>query len=234
MRMDKGKIMESLFRTKLLKITGFVIVLMICNVHLLHNTSPSSLIYKNELVAAGEWWRIITHLFVHVSWYHLILDALAVGFLWQEIDLKSSTQKILIALTCGGTSLLGTIWFSPYIEQVGYCGLSGVAHGLMFFLGLLWIYGALQKKRTNKSQLAGLGCGVLLLLLSGAKSVVEVVSGSVVFSELHMGDLGVPIVEAHLGGVIGGAVAFVVLLLAGKGTINIRTNDLNIQMGESV
>lgn len=217
-----------------MKITGFVIVLMICNVHLFHNTSPSSLIYKNELVAAGEWWRIITHLFVHVSWYHLILDALAVGFLWQEIDLKSSTQKILVALTCGGTSLLGSIWFSPYIEQVGYCGLSGVAHGLMFFLGLLWIYWALQEKRKIDSQLAGFGGGVLLLLLSGAKSVVEIVSGSVLFSELHMGDLGVPIVEAHLGGVIGGAVAFIVLLVAGKGTINIRANDLNIQMGESV
>jgi len=234
MRIDKGKIMESLSRTKLLKITGFVVVLMICNVHLFHNTSPSSLIYKNELVAAGEWWRIITHLFVHVSWYHLILDALAVGFLWQEIDLKSSTQKILVALTCGGTSLLGSIWFSPYIEQVGYCGLSGVAHGLMFFLGLLWIYWALQEKRKIDSQLAGFGGGVLLLLLSGAKSVVEIVSGSVLFSELHMGDLGVPIVEAHLGGVIGGAVAFIVLLVAGKGTINIRANDLNIQMGESV
>jgi len=33
---------------------------------------------------------------------------------------------------------------------------------------------------------------------------------------LHMGDLGQPIVEAHLGGVMGGLVAFMILMLSGS------------------
>jgi len=41
--------------------------------------------------------------------------------------------------------------------------------------------------------------------------MIEVISGNVIFSHLHIGDLGIPIVESHLGGVIGGLIAFLTL-----------------------
>ena len=196
---------------------GFIILLLICNLPLFHGSVSSTLIFKREMVAAGEWWRIITHLFVHVSWYHLLLDGAAVALLWREIYAGSLVKKIFVATICGASSLAAAVWFSPYIEQSGYCGLSGLAHGLMFFLGLSWIKqafsGKLQGYGVDSRQLTA---GIILASISGVKSIIEVITGSVLFSQLHMGDLGQPIVEAHLGGVMGGLVAFMILMLSGS------------------
>jgi len=194
-------------------LTGFTLILMVCNLHLFHGSYPSMLIFEKGLVAGGEWWRVITHLFVHVSWYHLLLDGGAVAFLWHEIDLDSLIKKFLVAVASTAGSLLAAIWFSPHIEQFGYCGLSGLAHGLMFFLGLVWLSQSFLARRQDNAVLGRLVAGSLFVLLSGGKSIVEVVSGSVIFSQLHLGNLGIPIVHAHLGGVLGGFVAFVLLIL---------------------
>ena len=193
-------------------LTGFIIILMTCNLHLFRGSSPSMLIFEKDLVVDGEWWRVITHLFVHVSWYHLLLDGAAVTFLWHEIDFDSLLERFLVSITTAAGSLLAAVWFSPHIEQFGYCGLSGLAHGLMFYLGLVWLRQSFLQRRQNVV-LGKLVAGSLLVFLSGGKSIIEVVSGSVIFSQLHLGGLGIPIVHAHLGGVIGGFIAFVLLLI---------------------
>ncbi|MBW1634783.1 MAG: rhomboid family intramembrane serine protease [Deltaproteobacteria bacterium] len=192
-------------------LTGFMIILIACNLHLFLGTSPSPLIFSENLVADGEWWRIITHLFVHVSWYHLLLDSIATAFLWHEIELDSFPKKLFIAVSAAAGSLLCAVLFSPLIEQSGYCGLSGLAHGLMFFLGLLWLEESLTTGRQTGANPVKIIAAILLLLASGGKSIVEVVSGSVIFAQIHMGDLGVPIVHAHLGGVLGSLAAYLFL-----------------------
>ena len=203
--------MQSVKRTS--AILGFLCIVMVCNLHLFFGTDPTILVFATEKVAGGEWWRVITHLFVHASWYHLLLDGGAVAFLWHEIDLDSLMKKFLVAVASTAGSLLAAIWFSPYIEKFGYCGLSGLAHGLMFFLGLVWLSQSILARRQDNAVLGRLVAGSLFVLLSGGKSIVEVVSGSVIFSQLHLGNLGIPIVHAHLGGVLGGFVAFVLLIL---------------------
>ena len=188
-------------------LAGFCIVLLLCNIHLFQGSSPSALIYKTEAVLEGEWWRVFTHLFVHVSWYHLFLDALAVTFLLSELAKTGLKKKIFIVSSCAGSSLICSALFSPYIHFVGYCGLSGLAHGLMFYLGLTWIGQYFSGK--EQKRLILLMAGGTLLLLSGGKSVVEVLAGSPFFSHMHFGSIGIPIVHAHLGGVVGALVAFV-------------------------
>ena len=199
--------------TEYLKATVFITVLVSLNLHLFLPTSPALFIYQHDKVALGEWWRLITHPFVHVSWYHLLLDSAAVLLLLNEIPKASSIGKLLIAFCCGAGSLTGAIVFSPLLEHTGYCGLSGVAHGLMFFLGLSWLKMATPKSSGSKGNTSYLIGGITLLVLSGMKSLYETVSGKVVFSTLHPGEIGIPIVEAHLGGVIGGAIAYLLLQL---------------------
>ena len=53
--------------------------------------------------------------------------------------------------------------------------------------------------------------GVLIFCVVTIKSIVEINIGDVVFSNLHLGGVGTPIVESHLGGVIGGVVSFIIL-----------------------
>lgn len=203
-------------RKEILKITGLGLVLILCNLHLIQDSSPASLVYRQDLVAAGEWWRIITHLFVHVSWYHLFLDAAAVCILWHEIELENPVKKVFVALFCAVGSLLTAVWFSPHVEQYGYCGLSGMAHGLMFFLGLVWLHRAFPTKGKKRFSLPLFCGGSALVTLSGIKSIMEVASGAVILSPLHFGNLGIPIVHAHLGGVVGGLSAFIILHVTHK------------------
>jgi membrane associated rhomboid family serine protease len=40
---------------------------------MLAGVSPSLFAYFPGAVQQGEWWRVLTHPFVHVSWYHLRL-----------------------------------------------------------------------------------------------------------------------------------------------------------------
>lgn len=194
---------------------GFMILLITCNLHLLQGSPPSGLIYSNQQVAAGEWWRILTHPFVHVSGYHLLLDGAAVMLLWSELKMYSTTIRLYAAAICAISSLVAAVWLSPYLAQSGYCGLSGMAHGLMLFLGLVWLFspsqGGMPDFVGNSVKIGG----GLLVLLSGGKALYEVVTGNVLFNSYHLGELGIPIVHAHLGGALGGLLCWLLISSAG-------------------
>jgi rhomboid family GlyGly-CTERM serine protease len=201
---------------RILPLIGFAGLLLISNLNLFRTVAPSALIFRPELVASGEWWRLFTHPFVHVSWYHLLLDSIGVMVLWAELTTFSLLGKTIAAVSCGAGSVLFATCFSPRIGQTGFCGLSGVAHGLMFLVGLCWIWQAVGLRRSGHVMRSQLLSGLLFVLVSGGKAVYEVVSGDIVFSALHMGVLGVPIVHSHLGGIAGGGLAFVLLVLFKK------------------
>ncbi len=180
----------------------FVLVLALCNLHLLVGAPPSLFIYRGDLVASGQWWRIFTHVFTHVSWYHLLLDASAVVIIWRELP-ATTWRKLSAAAFCAATALLAAILLSPDISHTGYCGLSGMAHGLMTWLGTCWILMAMKKGNGKPDKLQFvIGLAVFLIILG--KSLSEVATGHLLFQSLHPAHLGVPIVHAHLGGVIGG------------------------------
>jgi hypothetical protein len=50
--------------------------------------------------------------------------------------------------------------------------------------------------------------GLLVFWLVAAKSVWEAINGQVIFGFMHMGACGTPQAVCHLGGVIGGTVAY--------------------------
>lgn len=185
----------------------FLLLLLGCNYHLVAGGPPSALSYNHAAVLSGEWWRLLTHPLVHVSRYHLILDVLAVAILWQLLPL-SSLKKCGAALICGAASLAAAILFSPLIREIGLCGLSGIAHGLMVVCGGLVLRFSGRAGGGGERRTALFG-GVLCAVGFG-KSVIEVWSSGAIFAGMHGGHLGVPVVEAHLGGALGG---LLVLLL---------------------
>jgi len=172
-------------------------VLGLANASLLWSGVPATaLMFDAAAVASGQWWRLLTWPWVHVSGYHLLIDGLTFFFLYQGLQAKRLTYLFWTAVG----SLVVPLLVSQEIYTYGLCGLSGVAHGLM-------AVSCLELMQNRDSRMVG---GVCLAVLV-AKTIWEVASGSVVFHGLHLGDIGHPVVMTHLGGVIGGAAAFLVL-----------------------
>jgi rhomboid family GlyGly-CTERM serine protease len=184
--------------------TTITLLAVACNTHLLRGVAPSTFIFRTDNVLAGEWYRLFTHPLVHGSWYHLLLDWLCMILLYQAA--RTTTWQKLIALPiCTTSSLALSLAESPDIAATGYCGLSGIAHGFMFLVGWLWLFPKEKKLRSgwNSERMLGL----LFCLVSLGKSLWEVHTGQILFADNHAGYLGgVPIVHAHLGGVLGGFV----------------------------
>ena len=182
-------------------------IIVLLNLPLLHGTCAVDMIFLPDHVAAGEWWRVFTHWFVHVSWYHLLLDATAFLMLYQGLAGQSAFERMGYVLICGAGSLLASLWSAPIIQTHGLCGLSGIAHGLMAISALDQMNG-----RTDKTlQRAGAATFIIVV----AKSIIEAATGRIVFESLHFGALGSPVAVCHAGGVLGGLAAWVIVEVSG-------------------
>ena len=154
---------------------------------------------------SGEWWRLFSHPFVHLTWYHLFLDAGAFFILYTGLQEKRVSRKLVYMLICGSFSLAAAWIFSPALETIGLCGLSGIAHGLMAYSGL-------EQMQTKKN----IWIGLLSFVLVFAKSIYEFISGNVMFTFMHMGLCGTPLAACHLGGVVGGILCFFIFKMRSK------------------
>lgn len=176
----------------------FAFLIVLFNGHLVGKGDIRAFLFlPDAVVTNGQWWRIMTHPFVHVSVYHLALDAGAFFLLYSGLKNPSVINRLTLVGVCGAFSLAVAWLFSPAISTMGLCGLSGIGHGLMAVSALEMI--------TDKKE-ARLGYIYFILIVS--KSIFEMVNGGVFFSFLHFGRCGTPLVACHGGGVVGGIVAF--------------------------
>ncbi len=184
-----------------LEITGDVLILgsliLFLNMYLLATGTVRSLIFLPGQVESGEWWRLLVYPFVHVSWYHLLLDASAFILFYTGIEDKNIFHRITHVFLCSASSLCAAWMFSPTIHEIGLCGLSGVAHGLM-------AVSALEMMRKKFDFKIGFICLIILI----SKTVYEVITGGSLLSFLLFGMCGTPLVACHAGGVIGGIFSF--------------------------
>jgi len=108
---------------------------------------------------------------------------------------RTPSRRLLLLGACAAGSA-GAALLSPVFRQQGLCGLSGVAHGLMAVV-------CLDLVSSRDSRTVGIA-GLAILVV---KCVAEALTGSVVFSSLHAGNVGTPVVLCHAGGVLGGLFA---------------------------
>ncbi|HMP76949.1 MAG TPA: rhomboid family intramembrane serine protease [Kiritimatiellia bacterium] len=169
------------------------VTIMLLNLPLLAGQVPSAFLLTSAAMS-GEWWRWLTHPFVHVSLYHAALDVCAFLSLYAALPRGSR------ALSAGAALIGSTVaaLLAGGIPVGGFCGLSGAGHGLMAALALVLLK---SPNRANRR----LG-GATFVLVAG-KVLIEALSGSVFFVSWHWGDVGSPVAVCHAGGVLGGAVA---------------------------
>ncbi|MBV2128487.1 rhombosortase [Arsukibacterium indicum] len=175
---------------------------------MLPQSQQQLLAYQRFALADGELWRLFSGHLLHSNLYHLLLNG---GGLLIIMLLHAGYQRQMSLLwQLLVSSLLISLllyWLNPEVQR--YVGLSGVLHGLLFF-------GALLDIKTRKTG------GVLLTAGILAKIAYEQYQGP----DAELGQLisATVAIEAHLYGVISGALLFALFLLKSWLAGNSRNN----------
>ncbi len=180
-------------------IFAMMMLLIAANLHLMTGSSDTSLVFMPNDAYQGEYWRYITHPFVHLSWYHLMLDASAFFILYSGLAEQAIIIRLFYVLISGAFSLNFALWFAPETQTYGLCGLSGIAHGLMAISSL---------EMMREKETFNIGAVSLIALI--AKSIYEVITGQVFFEFLYFGLCGTPIIACHTGGLVGGIAGYLI------------------------
>lgn len=182
------------------ELTFIFLLVLILNTKLFVNGTPSEgLIFHGFKKDLQGLIPLITHGFVHVSLYHLFIDGLGFFMVYSGLSEKTITRRLIFVFISFAGALIAAT-FSPMTRINGFCGLSGAAHGLMAVTAMEMI----EDKDLRKT-------GIILILILVLKTSFEVTTGSLPFSWLHLGNLGKPILVSHLGGMITGLTAFIVI-----------------------
>jgi rhomboid family GlyGly-CTERM serine protease len=173
-----------------------VVAILAANVPVLLGLGPQALVFDAAAVAAGEWWRIVTHPFVHVGAYHLALDATAFLLLYVSLAEQRPGRRLGLVAGAAAGALLAARAADPHFAARGLCGLSAAAHGLM-------AVAALDMLRPEAGPRTMAAAGAAMFGIVVLKSALEAVTGQVALASLHIGPLGTPVAACHAGGVIG-------------------------------
>jgi len=180
----------------------FGLLIAVFNAPLLAGSCWYAMMFHPEPVRQGQWWRLFTHPWVHLTWYHLLLDGSAFFILYHSLLEKNLLLRLAFVFAAAAGSLLSS-WIGPDSTH-GLCGLSGTAHGLMAISALELVS---TQSPNSSGQRVALGAFGFVF----AKAAYEAITGHMFFSFLDFGLLGNPISVAHAGGIIG---ALAIMLLS--------------------
>jgi rhomboid family GlyGly-CTERM serine protease len=145
--------------------------------------------YERAQVLSGEYWRLLTAHLVHGSTQHLLLNLAGLGVIALLFARDYRPWQWVWIWVAGTLAIdVGFVWFQPQLQW--YVGLSGVLHALLAAGAIAWW-------RHEPKPLA-----LALSAILAGKLLWEQTHGALPFS----GDMPV-VVNAHLYGAIGGAVA---------------------------
>jgi rhomboid family GlyGly-CTERM serine protease len=183
----------------------FSLLILILNAPVVVGSCWYALTFHPEAVRQGQWWRLLTHPFVHLTWYHLLLDGSAFFLLYHSL-LEARLLRRLAFVFAAAAGSLAFSWAGPRSAD-GLCGLSGIAHALMAISAV-----ELVSTQPANSPAWRLGLGAFAFVVG--KAAYEALSGRMFFAFLDFGLLGHPIAVSHAGGIIGGLAAVLLCRLA--------------------
>jgi rhomboid family GlyGly-CTERM serine protease len=151
--------------------------------------------YERELIAHGEWWRLITGHLVHLGWTHLALNVMGLALMWALFYPDYSLRSWALILTCSLVAIDAAFFFIER-DVRWYVGLSGILHGVM-------AAGTIAYVRRREP-----GAWILVPFLT-AKLAYEQLVGTMPYSLDSAG--GPVVVDAHLYGVLGAIIGVLAL-----------------------
>jgi rhomboid protease GluP len=103
----------------------------------------------NRLIEAGQWWRLITPMFLHLNLVHLAFNAYALYVLGSEVESLYGTPRFAaIYLLAGLAGNVASFVFSPYPSAGASTALFGlIATELAFFYRNRDVLGPVGQRR---------------------------------------------------------------------------------------
>jgi GlpG protein len=145
-------------------------------------------------LASGEYWRLITPIFLHFGLVHLVFNSLWLSMLGSRIEeLAGSSHLILLVLLSGAFSNMAQFIWSG---TVYFGGMSGVVYAL---LGYTWIKNKMWPHPLLHLSpgIVGFMLGWLLVCMTG---ILDLLLGVGVANAAHLGGL---VIGMLLGGIFG-------------------------------
>lgn len=159
------------------------------------STEPTTLIRFgakwNPAIVEGEYWRLLTPMFLHIGWLHLAFNSLALYFLGGAVErIYGSLRFLFMYLFAGFTGTLASFAFTPNLAA----GASGAIFGCF---GALLYFGLKNRNLFFRT----MGTDIIFIVILN----------------LGMG-FAVPMIDnfGHIGGLAGGFLASAMLNLPGK------------------
>lgn len=166
------------------------------------STDPETLIQYgakyNPLIMEGEWWRIITSMFMHIGFFHLAMNMLALYYLGIAVEqIFGSKRYVFMYMFAGIGAGIASFALTTSISA----GASGAIFGMF---GVLLYFGLIHKK---------------LFFQTMGSSILVIVVLNLIFG------FTVPMVDnsAHVGGLITGFLAAAIIQLPQQKNNRIRT-----------
>jgi len=90
----------------------------------------------NVLVLQGEWWRVVTAIFLHLNWLHIVLNGWSLFVMGELVEPAFGWRRFLGLFLLGGVmgGLLSLVAYPPYSVLVG---ASGAIFGLLGATGVI-------------------------------------------------------------------------------------------------
>jgi len=143
--------------------------------------------YDRVMLAAGQWWRLLSAHIVHLDFDHAVLNSLGLVLMWALFARDYGPRQWLVILVGAVAAIDAGLWLRDS-TVAWYVGSSGVLHGVM-------AAGALAHLR--RRDLDGWILAVFIILKLGYEQTIGALP-------LYQGQAAV-VVDAHLFGALGGA-----------------------------
>lgn len=156
------------------------------------STNPAVLIQYgakfNPLIKEGEWWRFITPIFLHIGFFHLFMNTMALYYLGMTVErLYGSWRFLFIYLLAGFFGTLGSFLFTSSLSA----GASGAIFGLfgaLLYFGTVYRHLFFKTMGTNIIGLVvlNLGLGLLIPGIDNAGHIGGLIGGFLAASIVHL------------------------------------------------
>lgn len=183
----------SLLRAHVFWISVSIVVLLLAA---FGDSARELLRYQPDLFFKGEYWRIITAHFVHLSLNHTLFNIAGTAiFSFLFARQLSLLGWWLVLVFCVPVSSFAIFFLNPNLDW--YVGFSGVLHGLLITGGIL----ELRKAKGNDTRMA-----IFILVVIAVKLMQEQFFGSL--ESTTEGIIGGKVFfDAHLYGALAGTVS---------------------------
>ena len=143
---------------------------------------------ENSLIAAGQYWRLLTSMFLHIGFAHILFNSLALWMFGRDLERIYGTGRfLLLYLLSGLAGSYAGYRFSPYISA----GASGAIFGL---IGVSLVFGFKYRSAIPAQLRSRFGTGVVPVIAYNVLFGLR--PGSHIDNFAHLGGLAAGIILA--------------------------------------